>query len=428
MCDSAVALGAETARGHTLFAKNSDRKACESQPFLQFREAHHAPGSRVRCTHIEIPQVAETYAVAGHSPWWVWGFEHGVNEHGVAIGNHTVFSNEPIEEAPGLIGMDLVRLGLERGRNAREALEVIATLVESHGQGGAALGPDAAGYHNSFLLADGGNAWRLETSNRHWAARQVRLEACTNHYGLDAKWDIASRGFEGWARAVGYWTRAERVDVAAALRNPHVPGHITEGRARRARELLEARRGRHDVASFTALLRDHDGDAAWSSDGATPADERYFTLCAHSAPVHRTTASLVAELRGPSVTASPVWIGFATPCTGIFLPVYLAGTLPASLARVEEADGAPAAWPRFHRLDVAVSRDPARHTPFVRTRWARLEERIDAERRVVERAVAAEADATATADALSDFMEHTTTVALEEAETLANEVEAAEAR
>ena len=61
----------------------------------------------------------------GHSPWWVWGFEHGVNEHAVAIGNHSVFSNEPLEEGPGLIGMDLVRLGLERGRDAREALAIL---------------------------------------------------------------------------------------------------------------------------------------------------------------------------------------------------------------------------------------------------------------------------------------------------------------
>ncbi len=42
--------------------------------------------------------MAETYRVMGHSPWWVWGFEHGVNEHGVAIGNQSVFSNEPLEE------------------------------------------------------------------------------------------------------------------------------------------------------------------------------------------------------------------------------------------------------------------------------------------------------------------------------------------
>jgi len=78
------------------------------------------------------------------------------DEHGVVIGNLAVFSREAPEEELGLIGMDLVRLGLERGRDAREALEVIAGLIETHGQGGAAMAPGAggAGYHNSFLLAD----------------------------------------------------------------------------------------------------------------------------------------------------------------------------------------------------------------------------------------------------------------------------------
>jgi len=79
MCDSLVAVASETAVGCTLFAKNSDRKAEECQPFVQFPASTHPPGSTVRCTHIEIPQVAETYRVMGHSPWWIFGFEHGVN-------------------------------------------------------------------------------------------------------------------------------------------------------------------------------------------------------------------------------------------------------------------------------------------------------------------------------------------------------------
>ncbi|UCE87824.1 MAG: secernin-3, partial [Deltaproteobacteria bacterium] len=124
MCDAIVATAPETAAGITLFAKNSDRKPGEAQPFRQFPAASHPPGATVRCTHIEIPQLAETHRVMGHAPYWVWGFEHGVNEHRVAIGNLTVFAREPVEAEPGLIGMDLVRLGLERGRSARAALEV----------------------------------------------------------------------------------------------------------------------------------------------------------------------------------------------------------------------------------------------------------------------------------------------------------------
>jgi secernin len=318
--------------------------------------------------------------------------------------------------------MDLVRLGLERGRSAREALEVIATLVETHGQGGAALAPDAAGYHNSFLLADPGNVWQLETSNRRWVARQMRVAACSNHYALDAHWDIASRDFEAWARESGYWRRADRVDVAAALRNPHVPAQISSGRARRASELVERARGSIEVATLTALLRDHgDGGPVWTGGDAAPAEERYFTLCAHSDPVHRTTASLVAELPAPRPFAWPVWVGFGVPCTGIFLPVYLEAPLPACLARHDDAPDAPAAWPRFRRLDRAAARDPARSTPALRAAWAPLERAIEAERREIERAARAAAsarDVEGARDLLAAFMQRTASAVLEQADVL----------
>ncbi|MEM7410427.1 MAG: C69 family dipeptidase [Myxococcota bacterium] len=386
MCDSVVALGVETRRGHTLFAKNSDREGEECQPFVQHPAAHHAPGSTLLCTHIEIPQVAETYAVMGHSPWWVWGLEHGVNEHGVAIGNHTVFSREPVEETSGLIGMDLVRLGLERGRTAREALEVIATLLETHGQGGAARGPDGTGYHNSFLLADPGNAWQLETSNRRWVARQLRLGAVSNHYGLGNGWDIASRDFEAWVRQEGYWREPSRVDVANALRNPHVPGRLSSGRHRRSLEQLETGRGSHDVASFSRLLRDHDeGGPVWRGRDANPEEERFFTLCAHSDPVFHTTASLVAELPTQRPFAWPVWIGFGSPCTSVLVPVYLDATLPGCFARSIDMPDAPALWPRFKRLELLAARDPERSTPLARAAWQRFEASVDEPREDMER-------------------------------------------
>ena len=62
MCDSFVAVDDQTAAGVTLFAKNSDRRADECQPFVQFSEANHPPEAMLNCTHIAIHQVAETYA------------------------------------------------------------------------------------------------------------------------------------------------------------------------------------------------------------------------------------------------------------------------------------------------------------------------------------------------------------------------------
>lgn len=427
MCDSLVATGANTRRGVTLFAKNSDRKQGECQPLLQFPAATHPRGAGVRCTHVEVPQVAETYRVLGHSPWWVWGFEHGVNEHGVAIGNQTVFSREPVEETPGLIGMDLVRLGLERGRDAREALEAIASLLERHGQGGCALAPGAAGYHNSFMIADPEHAWVMETSGRHWAARRVELDALSNHMTLGSDWRIASRDLESFARREGWWGERGRVDVACAYRNPAVPGRISEGRLRRSRELLGEGIGEIDVDYLQGVLRDHlDGGDAPPA-GASPDDERYFTLCMHSEPVGTTTASLVAPLPADRSAPWPVWVSFATPCTGIFLPVYLSGVIPDLLSRGGEVPEPDSAWWAFHQLSEVASRDFARFTPVLRREWRALEESIELERLGVEtaaRTASVSGDEDEAARLLTQFMAETARRAVDRAHALRESIEA----
>lgn len=67
------------------------------------------------------------------------------------------------------------RLGLERGSSAEEAMNVITSLLEEHGQGGPCSDtvPELL-YHNSFLLADPTEAWVLETAGRHWAAENIK--------------------------------------------------------------------------------------------------------------------------------------------------------------------------------------------------------------------------------------------------------------
>jgi secernin len=159
MCDTVVALGNATEDGRTIFGKNSDRLPNEAQPVRYYPRKSYYDGEMLECTYIEIPQVKETYAVFLSQPHWIWGAEIGANEHGVAIGNEAVWSNEEVPET-GLLGMDLLRLGLERGRTASEVLEVITSLLEEHGQGGAGE-QGALAYHNSFLIADKDSAWVL---------------------------------------------------------------------------------------------------------------------------------------------------------------------------------------------------------------------------------------------------------------------------
>ncbi len=135
-CDTWVAMRDATADHSVILAKNSDRPPMEAQLLVQLPHSRHERGATVKCTYIEIPQVEETYETIGSKIWWAFGYEHGMNDYDVAIGNEAVYSKEPYQWGDGLLGMDLVRLGLERGKTAYEAMHVIIALLENHGQSG----------------------------------------------------------------------------------------------------------------------------------------------------------------------------------------------------------------------------------------------------------------------------------------------------
>ena len=106
MCDTFVALPPATADGSVIFAKNSDRPAGEGQSIRSYPAARPAPGSRLACTYIDIPEAAETHAVLLSQIDWMWGSEMGANAAGVVIGNEAVWTRAPMGP-PALLGMDL---------------------------------------------------------------------------------------------------------------------------------------------------------------------------------------------------------------------------------------------------------------------------------------------------------------------------------
>ena len=63
MCDTFVALGSATAHGGVIFAKNSDRQPNEPHLLIRIPRRKHPPGTKLRCTYIEIEQARETYEV-----------------------------------------------------------------------------------------------------------------------------------------------------------------------------------------------------------------------------------------------------------------------------------------------------------------------------------------------------------------------------
>src|SRR4030042_2174082 len=182
MCDTLVALGNSTQDRSVVFGKNSDRPPNEAQVLRRFPRMKYPKGSVVKCTYVEIPQASDTFEVLLSCPFWMWGAEIGANERGVAIGNEAVWSKEGYADT-GLLGMDLLRLGLERGATAKEALEVMIELLKKHGQGGDCFFGAPMKYHNSFIIAAPNEAWVLETADKYWAAERVRdVRSISNGY------------------------------------------------------------------------------------------------------------------------------------------------------------------------------------------------------------------------------------------------------
>ena len=188
MCDT---LGRVFPSG-ALFAKNSDRSPNEVQ-VLEYFPAQTGLSGEVNCTYISIHQVERTYAVLLSRPTWMWGAEIGVNEFGVCIGNEAVFTKGAYGKT-GLTGMDLVRLALERSRDAKEALDIIISLLEEHGQGGNCGYDHNFYYDNAFLIMDRNTLYVLETAGKEWVYKQYPQASISNRLSVGADGDAYSGG------------------------------------------------------------------------------------------------------------------------------------------------------------------------------------------------------------------------------------------
>jgi secernin len=323
MCDTLIATKFATSDGIAVFGKNSDRPPNEGQHLAYFPAASHPAGSKVKCTYIEIPQSEKTYAILLSKPFWMWGAEMGVNQHGLVIGNEAVYSKIPANKEPALLGMDMLRAALERAVTPREAIDVIAALLEEFGQGGNCLAHgNEMYYHNSFLIANADDAWVLETVDKQWAARQIRdVYTISNCLTIGAQYDLASAGLVELAIQKGMSKSKSQFQFAGDYSDFL---YTTFGRGRIRRETtittLDAQKGRVGIETMMATLRHHGGAAFDPQKGITNVD-----VCMHAGfgpiRISQSTASMVTYLdkKQPIIFAT----GTSAPCTGIFKPFWM---------------------------------------------------------------------------------------------------------
>jgi dipeptidase len=336
-CDTWVAVGNSTKDGSVILGKNSDRPSVEPQPLKYFPQIKHAE-SEVKCTHITIPQTEETYAHIGSNIWWLFGYEIGMNEWGVAIGNEAEHSKEPYEKT-GLLGMDLIRLALERARTAYEAMGVITKLVAEHGQGGGCEYPEQwdqnATYHNSFIIADPNEAWVLESAGKYWVAKKVEdVWAISNVYSIEADFDEAHPDLVKHAIEMG-WCKSEKDFNFARNYGDYTTRDTShsQNRVNSNLRMLNAKKGQITVEYMMKVCRNHH-EGTILSPRWSPNESDFIQTCMHDRPEicsYRTAASMIAHLRKdmPPMLRQVYWQSFSSPCVNVFRPFYFAGrTVP----------------------------------------------------------------------------------------------------
>src|SRR5690606_35848367 len=214
MCDTWIALRSATRTRQVILGKNSDRPVFDCQPLMFYPRQIWPAGSTLKLEYVEIPQAEVTYATLGSSPYWCWGYEEGINEYGVVIGNEAIYTKSFREAAGahqagngpelGLLGMDLLRLALERSQNAAQAVEVMGQLVERYGQFGSGVPTKdhaEGGYDGSFIIADPNEAWVLEAAGKRWVARRVTeaTYSISNEPTIRQHWDAGSADIQHYA-------------------------------------------------------------------------------------------------------------------------------------------------------------------------------------------------------------------------------------
>jgi secernin len=288
-CDTFVAFYPTTPKGITVFGKNSDRPAGEGQSIRRYPAQEYESDASVACTYITIPQANKTYSVLLSQIDWMWGAEHGANEMGVVIGNEAVWTKAEDEDlsTKRLLGMDLLRLGLERGSTAKESMQVITELLEEFGQGGpCAEGDETFVYHNSFLIADFKEAWILETAGRNWVAKCISEGArnISNTLTIRDDYDLTSRGLYEYAKEYKLGTKckgSDKLDWALCFGDGCVEECASpSSRQNCGRKLLHnySQSEKLDERAMMKILKSHDGD-----------------ICMHGG--FETSASMVSALK-----------------------------------------------------------------------------------------------------------------------------------
>ncbi|MDD2445738.1 MAG: hypothetical protein PHX09_02890 [Clostridia bacterium] len=285
--------------GYSIFFKNSDRSANEPNLCVFFPAGK--PREEVECTYVNIPDLKKHFATLLIKPSWTWGAEMGVNEFGVCIGNEAVFTKSKTKKIPSLIGMDFVRLALERCKTAKTAVDEIISLLQKYGQGGNCGFDHKFYYDNSYLISDENEAFILETAGKDYAIKQAENYAnISNRLSLGIDADISSLN--------GNFKKQFTEPIFTFFSG-------SKNRRMQASKLLSEIKN-YNLSNYFNILRHHRTNQRKCINKGS-----VRSVCMHAGFLgDHATGSMLTRIKDNLIT---VWTtGSSTPCLSIFKPLY----------------------------------------------------------------------------------------------------------
>lgn len=367
-CDTVAIPKSCSLSGCNILGKNSDRDVTEAQPLIYFPAQDHALGEKLKCTYIEVEQAPHTYAMIGSKPWWMWGFEMGANECGVAIGNEAEWSEIPPSDKAALLGMDLLRLGLERGATALEALNVIIEHLEKYGQGGACkygCTIEDFAYHNTFTISDPTEMYLLETVDRQWVYRRLTdVRGISNVYSIDEDYDGISDGMIDFAVENELHIPGEKFNFAKSfmlLKQGFVSGFA---RSRWSTSKLKELKGKLDPENVLGILRGH-YEGTLVENPWSPVSCCVPSVCMHGYEPNgsHSAATMIIEYHNTRYKELiyTYWGSMCPPCCSFIAPFYNTGYIPKKLSGGTNVYSDDSFWWKVNRLVTDVESNYERY-------------------------------------------------------------------
>jgi dipeptidase len=249
-----------------------------------------------------------------------------MNQYGVSFGCNTMSTREkPIPKGKGILRYSIRQLILERSKTARDAVKLIAHLVDKYSQSDSPV---------AYCIADQNESWLVETTYRHWVARRIPDDGFhveTNEYSIETQWDTASDDLVEYARQQGWYDpKKGTFNFKYAYGNPrHLDQPRNTSRRFQGNVMLKHKIGTVTVKDILYIL---------------------------SQPPIQTTATqafMVWHLRNDMLmeTGCVMWHGMSGANTSIAIPIYAGSSkVPREYTNAPYTEDTVSAWWQFEGL------------------------------------------------------------------------------